>query len=149
MSTTVRNQIIEAALLQLNTSAPGGMPVATRLRMAPYEINELPALNVFPVREEVRGDKLGRWGPIVERTFTMRVLIHASGSDAVSADLALDPIVAWVSTLGGQQFGGLAIDTEESMLEWLYEEEDLSYTSLAIDFRVVYKTLKSDQTKVN
>lgn len=144
---TIRDQIIEAAIAKLNTSTPVGVPTATRLRMTPYEPEELPAINVFPVREEVRSDPAGRFGPVVMRSMTFRVLLHARGSDTVSPDKALDDMAAWVSHLGGQQFGGLAIDTEESSLEWLYEEEDFAYSSLAIDFRVDFKTLKSDQTK--
>lgn len=144
---TVRDQIITAAIAVLNTSAPIGIPAADRLRMESYEPSELPAMNVFPVREEVKSEAVGRWGPIVTRSMTMRVILHAAGSDTVSADKALDPLAAWVSTLGGQQFGGLALDTEESSLEWLYDDEDLPYSSLAIDFRVDYKTLKADATK--
>jgi len=144
---TIREQIIEAIIAQLNTSTPGGVPAATRLRMTAYEPDELPAINVFPVREEIRGEPAGKFGPVVRRSMTFRVLLHAAGSDAVAADAALDPMAAWVSTLGGRQLGGLAIDIEENTLEWLYEEDDLPYSSLAIDFTVEYQTLKSDATK--
>lgn len=145
MTTTIREQIIEAIIAQLNTGAPAGVPTLTRVKMEPNQPGQLPAMTIFPLREEVNHAPAGKWGHVVMRSLTLRIVVEAEGNPV---DQQLDPIIAWLSQLGGSQLGGLAVDVEEQNLEWAYEESDNPYVALALDLRVDYVTNKSDQTSV-
>lgn len=144
---TVREQIMEAAKTVLNTSAPVGVPAFVRTRMLPAEQAQLPMATLFPYREEVRNAASGRWGPIVERTLYLRVVIYNEGTPA---DASLDPALIWAtSVLAGQQFGGLASDTIEYEMNWQYNESNFAVAAIAVDFRVTYQTLRADQTLIH
>jgi len=143
---TIREQILEAAKVALNTGAPSGVPDCVRTQMLTSEQTQLPMMTLFPFREEIRHDASGRFGPIIARTMYMRVVIYAEGDPA---DAALDPSMAWVTQcLSGQQFGGLATDTMEHEAAWQYNESNFAAAAVAVDFRVEYQTLRDDQTKI-
>ncbi len=143
---TIREQIIKAAVAAVNAGAPAGVPACVRTLMQPSEQSQLPAITAFPVREEIKGDATGRWGPIIGRTLYLRFVVYASGNPA---DGALDPIVEWVSKqLGGSQLGGLANDTVENELIWQYDEGNYAVAAVAIDFRVEYQTRRDDAAQV-
>lgn len=148
MTDSVRKQIVDAAIALINTDAPSGVPAADDTRLESYTPAELPALTIFEIREEGESEKEGRWGYFVKRTFTMRIEIRIAETTAVKARAAVDPIYVWVGQqLGQQQFGGLAEDCYETLLEWQYADSDQPYTLLQMDFRVEYSTLKNDPTK--
>lgn len=139
---TIREQIIEAAVAAMNNSPPAGVPACVRTLMQPSEQDQLPTITTFPVREEVDPGKTGRWGPLIVRTLYLRFVIYASGDPA---DGALDPIVEWVArALGGSQLGGLAQDTVEHELTWQYDEGNYAVAAVAMDFRITYQTLRND-----
>lgn len=139
---TIREQLIEAAVAAVNNGAPTGVPTCVRTLMQPTEQAQLPAITAFPIREEIDNTKTGRWGPLITRTLYLRFVIYASGDPA---DSALDPIVEWVSrTLGGSQLGGLAQDAVEHELTWQYDEGNYAVAALAMDFRITYQTLLND-----
>lgn len=142
---TIREQIIEAAVALVNSGAPGGVPVCVRTQMQPTETNDLPSLTCFPIREEIADTKTGRWGPIIVRTLYLRFVGYASGNPA---DAALDPMVAWIaSQLGGSQLGGLAQDAMEHEINWQYDEGNFAVAAVAMDFRIEYQTLRNDATQ--
>lgn len=150
MTASVRKQIVDAAIALLNASPPGGFPSIDDTRLEPYSADgaELPSCTVFEIREEGDTEKEGRWSYFVKRIFTMRVELRIAETVALKARAAMDPLYVYVGqTLGGQQFGTLAEDTYESLLEWQYAAEDQAYTLLQIDFRVLYSTLKADPTR--
>jgi hypothetical protein len=153
MTDSVRKQIVDMAIAQINTSAPAGVPTADDTRLESYSPSELPAITVFEIREEGETEKESRWGYFVKRTFTLRIEIRvASDSDTVKARAALDPLYVWVAqkTASAYQqpaFGGLAESAYETLLEWQYADSDQGYTLLQIDFRVEYSTLRNDPTK--
>lgn len=139
---TIREQIIEAAVAALNSGTPTGVPQCERTLMQPSEQSQLPAMTVFPVREEINDTKTGRWGPLIGRTLYLRFVIYASGNPA---DGALDPIIAWVSKqLGGSQLGNLAHDAVEHELMWQYDEGNYAVAAVSMDFRIEYQTLRND-----
>lgn len=144
---TIREQILAAAVAALNSGAPAGVPQCVRTQMLNTEQAQLPAMTLFPYREEVQNDKTGRWGPVVTRTMYMRVVIYGQGQ---IADQSCDAILAWVTqTLSGQQFGGLANDTREHESAWQYNETNFAVAAVAVDFLVDYQTLRTDQTKIH
>lgn len=148
MTASVRKQIVDAAIARLNASPPSGIPTADDTRLESYTPEELPAMTVLELREEAETEKEGRWSYFVKRTFTMRVETRIAETLATSARNTMDPIYVWIGQqLGGQQFGGLAEDCYEALLEWQYAAEDQPYTLLQLDFRVLYSTLKVDPTR--
>lgn len=139
---TLREQIIEQAVLQVNTGTPSGVPVCVRTLMQPSEQAQLPAMICFPIREEIDRDKTGRWGPSIVRALYLRFVIYAQGDPA---DAALDPILSWVGkALGGSQLNGLAQDCTEHELNWQYDEGNYAVAACSLDFRVEYQTLRGD-----
>jgi hypothetical protein len=144
---SIREQIITAAVAALNTSTPGGVPAADRVRMEPYQSEDLPAINVMPVREEMENEKEGRWSYFLKRGCTLRIECRVQGNPA---DQLLDPLIVWAGTvLGGAKFGGLAEDCYEILCEWSYAASDQPYSMASLDFRVEYSTLKTDPTAIN
>jgi len=141
---SLRAQIVDAAIALLNTSPPAGIPFAERIRFEPYGPEDLPAINVMPVREESE-KKTGRWGPLLTRGFTLRVECRVSGSPA---DVILDPLLVWAGqSLGGQDFGLLAEDCYETLCEWSYAGSDQNYSMASLDFRINFSTLSNDPTR--
>lgn len=139
---TIREQIIEAAVAAVNDGPPAGVPQCKRTLMQPAEQAQLPAITVFPVREEIDSSKTGRWGPLIVRTLYLRFVIYATGDPA---DGALDPIVEWVARqIGGSSLGGLAQDAVEHELTWQYDEGNYAVAAVAMDFRITYQTLRDD-----
>ena len=140
---SLRAQIVDAAVALLNTSRPAGIPACDRVRFEPYQPTELPAINVMPVREESE-KKTGRWGPLLTRGFTLRVECRVAGDPA---DVILDPLLVWAGQkLGGQTFGVLAEDCFETLCEWSYAGSDQNYSMASLDFRVNFSTLINDPT---
>jgi len=140
---TIREQIIEAVVATLNTGTPAGVPQCVRTQMAPTETAQLPALTCFPFREEIDPKPTGKWGPIIKRSLYLRFVAYATGQPA---DGAIDPILTWLATLGGQQFGGLALDTYEHELNWQYDEGNFQVAAVGLDFVIEYETLRGDAT---
>ena len=141
---SVRERIIEAALAALNTSTPVGVPQSDRLRMEPYQLGDLPAIVIMPLREEVEPLKDGRWGPLINRTLTLRVACYAAGNPA---DGMIDPLLTWAdAALDSNQFGGLANDTLPALIEWQYAAEDQQFAVALADYRIMYQTKRADAT---
>jgi hypothetical protein len=148
MTASVRSQIVSAAIAAINASPPVGVPTADDTRLESYTAGELPAISVFEIREEAETEKEGRWSYFVKRTFTLRVEVRIAATVALAARATMDPLYVWIGQqLGGSQFGGLAEDCYEALLEWQYAAEDQPYTLLQIDFRVLYSTIKTDPTR--
>jgi hypothetical protein len=148
MSASIRSRIVDAAITALNTATPGGVPATDDTRLEGYTPGELPSIGVFEIRQESNTLKEGRWGYFLDHAFTMRVEMRIAETVAVKARATMDPLYVWVGqTLGGQQFSNLAEDCYEALAEWQYAAEDQAYTLLQVDFRVLYKTLKTDPTR--
>lgn len=141
---SLREQIIQAALALLNTSPPSGVPQTTRARVQPYDPSELPAMTIKSLRNEGQNEKEGRWGYFIQNTFSLRMEFYVAGD---AADELIDPMYVWaVQQLGAQQFGSLAQDCYEGIMEWEYADQDLPYAKATLDFRVEFNSLKKDPT---
>jgi hypothetical protein len=145
---SIREQIIEAAMVLLNTGTPGGVPATQRARMEDYTPEELPAITIKAMREEDAYEKEGARSYFLARTFTLRVEVRVAGP---APDQLADPLLVWAGqVLGGQVFPSgavnLATDCVESLLEFQYASEDQPYVLAQLDFRVYYSTLKGDPT---
>jgi hypothetical protein len=147
MTDSVRKQIVDAAIALINTSPPYTAPLADDTRLQSYTPAELPSIAVFEVREDGQSEKEGRWSYFVKRAFTLRIEIRVAADHPRPI---VDPMYVWIGQkLGAQQFGGLAEDCYETLLEWQYADADQPYTLLQIDYRIEYSTLKNDPTKTH
>jgi hypothetical protein len=146
MTATVREQILDAVVAALNAAPPAGVPTTTRTQISVSEQIDLPSISVYPVREEVNSspEHLGRFGPLIERTLYIRIMVIVAGD---VPDSAADPIVGYVSgTLSGASLGGLVNDSVEHGSEWLYSEVNQRECGVLIDFRLDYQTSRTDPT---
>jgi hypothetical protein len=141
---SIRDQIIAAAIMALNTGTPSGVPRADRARTEPYQPVDLPAITVFPHTDETTTLKNDRWGPIVDRLCIVRVACYVAGDPP---DALLDPMIVWAEkTLNSNPFGNLASDILPGRFEWQYANEDQKYSLVLADFHVWYQTLRTDPT---
>jgi hypothetical protein len=139
---TLRERIIDAVVTALNAGRPADVPEATRLKTTPYEPSQLPAMTVYPVREDVE-DVGGRFGPLVKRALTLRVECRAIGDPV---DRNLDPLLAWATkALSGNDLGGLVIDIAETGTEWAVEPAEAVHGIAVVDFTALYATKTNDQ----
>lgn len=142
---SVRELVIEAALAALNTNTPSGVPQTSRARQEPYTPQELPALTVKPIREEIEYEQIGKAMVFRRRVLTLRLTASVTGDDS-----AADPLLTWAtSVLDGPGFATpkLIEDCIEALYEWEYAAEDQPYLSVHQDFRVHYHTIVGDQTR--
>ena len=144
-SRSVREQIIAACLGALNAGRPDNVPEIKRRRIEPYTLDELPAIDVKRVREEIEYEKLGKWAPMRRRVLTLRFNVSTAGPDEGD-----DPMLVWItSRLDGQQIGapGLVEDVIPTLDEWTYSALDQPYNVAHRDFRFHYHTVVGDETR--
>lgn len=144
---TVREQIINAAMAAMNADRPAGVPECTRVSALSFTTKALPKFSLYPVKEEVQ--RINR-GAICRRTFTLRIECQAGammlGPEPV--DAMVDSMLAHAtSTLAGNELGGLVNSIEEVAVEWDFAASDTVVVGAIIDFVVDYQTLHNDQTR--
>jgi len=144
VTSSVREQIIDAVLTALNTGTPVGVPQAERRRGQPYQATELPAISVKPVREEVEYEQSGKRTYFRKRVLTLRISVWTIGDDSVA-----DPMTTWATqVLDGQIIvPSLIEDAIEALYEWDSSNEDQPYNVVHQDFRIHYHTVVGDQTR--
>jgi hypothetical protein len=146
---SVRDQIVAAAIVELNTGAPGGIPTAERVRLAELAPTDLPSILVFPssdAPEEIGGGG----GAIVRSRLTLVVECRAAGTASIRPDQAVDPLAVWVVKAlgnkrlpaGGGQF--LNHDIVQGETTFSFEEGEAPYCLAAIEMIVVYQHLVAD-----
>ena len=99
---TIREQIVAAAVAALATGAPPGVPAPVRTRLDSPDANQLPALTVYQAAETVetmRDYKAGgaSRGPIVRRSVLLNVEVLTKAGVGEEPDKAADPILAWAT----------------------------------------------------
>lgn len=146
---SVRDQIVAAAIVALNTGTPVGVPQAERVRTAAIEPSELPSIIVYPshdTNEAIGGDG----GPLVRARFTMVVECRAAGTSSIRPDQAVDPLYVWVvkalvnNRLPDGAGGFLNHFMNEGDTTFSYEEGDAPYCLAATEMIAVYQHLVGD-----
>lgn len=142
---SAREQILAAMLTALNTNRPSGVPVATRTRLALYTEGALPAINVYPVKEQ--GGRIGgHAGPALRRKLAIHVDCIANGD---LPDQQLDALIVWCTkTLDGNLLGGLVNSLEPGEILWQYDNAESEYATATIQFFVDYAT-KTGNEEIN
>ena len=147
---SIRERIVAAAVVALNTGAPVGVPQAERERLAAVDPNvDLPSIIVFPVHdvpEQVGGDG----GPLVRSRLTLTVECRAAGTASVRPSQATDPLFVWVvKTLVGTRLpdgsgGFLTHFINQGETTFSYEQGEAPYCLAAIEMTAVYQQLVAD-----
>jgi len=153
---TIREQIVAAAVTALATGAPPGVPVPVRTRLDSPSTDQLPALTVYQAAETVetmRDFKAGgaSRGPIVRRSVLLSVEVLTTTGAADEPDKAADPILAWATkSLGAAgTFNGLANHlADEVGTKFEYEQAETSFCRSTMTFRIQYQSRADDAEQV-
>lgn len=149
---TIREQIVAAAVLALATDAPVGIPTPVRTRLDSPSTDQLPALTVYQGVETVetmRDAKTGTAsrGPIVRRSVLLSVEVLTKAGAGAQPDKAADPILAWATTSlsAAGNFGGLANGpADEIGTKFEYEQAETSFCRATQTFRIEYQSRTDD-----
>lgn len=144
---SIREQLILAAVAALVASPPAGVPAVDRSRGYALEVANLPSGVVVPLKEEV--DVVGGLGgPIVKRRLRVAIVwrgFRAASPATAGPDTALDAALNWgVKTLVGSNLGGLAMYLEEVSTSWEYEQGEKFFCKAVQEFEVHYTTRVAD-----
>lgn len=153
---TVREQIVAAAVAALGTGAPTGIPAPVRTRIDSPSLDQLPALTVYQASETAEPMQdlhLGRGsrGPVVRRSLLLNVEVLTKAGAGEEPDKAADPILAWVTKAMAvaDDFEGLADEAaDETGTKFEYEQAESSFCRATTSFRIRYQTLAVDAEKV-
>lgn len=146
---SVRESILAAAKTALEgAGGPTGLTVHRR-RTRPINLDNLPAIVVYVLRENVQ--VIDQDDP-AERVMTLRAECRQKGASTTPTvagddpDTLLDPLLTWaVSTLlTDSTLEALVLDIEERQTLWEAEELDQVYAAAAVDFEITYLTAATD-----
>jgi len=149
---TIREQIVSAAVLALATGAPPGVPAPVRTRLDSPSADQLPALTVYQGSETVepmRDAKAGTAsrGPIVRRSLLLSVEVLTKAAAGAPPDAAADRILAWATAAlaAAGSLGGLANGpADEIGTKFEYEQAEMSFCRATQTFRIEYQTRTGD-----
>ncbi len=149
---TIREQIVSAAVLALATNAPVDVPAPVRTRLDSPSADQLPALTVYQGTETVesmRDAKAGTAsrGPIVRRSLLLSVEVLTKAAAGAPPDSAADPILAWATAAlaAAGTFGGLANGPADELgTKFEYEQAETSFCRATQTFRIEYQTRTDD-----
>lgn len=124
---TLREQIVAAIVVALNTGTPGGVPAAERTRrIAVQEGASLNSIVVRPTKQS--SEPVHRPGspvpPLTKAILTVEVEMLKAGTAADRPDKLIDPLYEWVvKTLVGNTLAGLCHGIEEGESAFEYAED--------------------------
>lgn len=156
---TIREQIILAAVALLSASSPVGKPAGLtvhRERTRPLEADSLPAILIYSEDDAPEPlAKIQYQAPLVTRNLVLKVECRAVGSTTIPPDQALDPLIAWVTTQLAQNEHfpttdnppvNLANGVVEGRTSWLSKEGDQLLAAASMEWTVKYRTSRLDPT---
>jgi len=153
---TIREEIVAAAVTALATGAPPGVPAPVRTRLDSPSADQLPALTVYQAAEtveamrELRAGGVSR-GPLVRRSLLLSVEILTKASAGEEPDKAADPILAWATKalFAAGTFNGLTNHpADEVGTKFEYEQAETSFCRSTMTFRFQYQSRADDAEKI-
>lgn len=143
---TIRSDIVDAIIAELNAAPPSDVPLATTRRWIPDVPIDDPLIAVFPNEEEVTFPS-GRLSGVARRgtLFSIQAIYPTDDVDGVDkiTEQALAHIVA---TLGESNLGGLANSVIERGTTWQVEKMEHLVMIATVRFEVDYQTKRNDAT---
>jgi len=153
---TIREEIVAAAVTALATGVPPGVPAPVRTRLDSPSADQLPALTVYQAAETVeamRDLKAGgvSRGPVVRRSVLLNIEVLTKAGTGEEPDKAADPILAWATKALGAvgTLGGLANHpADEVGTKFEYEQAEASFCRSTMTFRIQYQSRADDAEQV-
>ena len=145
---SVRDQIRDRVITELNAANPTGVPDATKRRYIPGSKIVEPRIAVF-FAEEQTSRVNGRGGNLTRRNLTIAVQAVIVVEDPADADDTMEPLLEHVvDVLGDTTLAGLATDVEEVGTQWGGDSSSGLYILMAImRWRVEFQTVRNDLTR--
>lgn len=141
---TLRQQIVNAIIVQLNTGRPPDVPPAEPLRTVALDTDSLDAVLVYRLRD-VSNDVGGRRGQIVKRQLELAIEHWAQERESVAADEAVEPYLAWsVKALTDQSLGGLVSFIREAETNFAFGVAQRGYCLATLTLLVDYQQRADD-----
>ena len=150
MADSIRETIVAAVVTALDGAGkPTGLGVH-RFRARPLDREDMPAMAVYAMGEEVRLETHGGVGTgTVRRTLTIRVehRVKTLVTSADAPDTTLDPMLAWgtKALMTDAPLDALIISIEEANTLWETFDADSLYGGAAQHFELEYATDWDDQ----
>lgn len=145
---SVRQQIRDRAILELNTDTPTGVPATTKRRFIPGEKLRTPRLAAYFAEEEA--NKVGgASGALVKRDFVLALQASIVVDDPEDADDAMEPLLEHVvATMGDTNLAGLALEVSEIGTLWASGNDAGAFILVAMTrWRIKFQTVKNDLSR--
>lgn len=148
MTLTIRQQIRDRALDELNLDRPTGVPVATKRRFVPGQVITENRIAVFFAEEDTQpGPGPRPSSPLTRRKLNLAIQAIVATERPEDADDAAESMLAHiVERLGKTNLAGLAFSVSELSIVWAAQQSDLFYLVALQRWAVDYQTAKADLT---
>lgn len=144
---SIRLQIRDQIIAELNTAPPVGVPEATKRRWVPGQQLREPRLAVFFGPTETL-DPPRTGFPLNDRTLIVSIQAAVAVEDPASADDEVEPLLAHVvKVLGNTSLNKLATKVEEQGTEWASGQAGLFYHAGITRYAVRFQTRRGDLTE--
>lgn len=144
---TIRQQIRDQVIAELNDDRPSDIPEATKRRYIPGDRLAAPRIAVFFINEPTR-PATNRHSPLTSRELFIATQCLNLVENVEDVDDSVEPLLAWVTqVLGSSNLAGLALDIEEAGTQWEVQYADCVYVAATTRWRVAYQTLRNDLTR--
>lgn len=141
---SIRQQIRDRIITELNTDRPTDMPEATKRRYVPGELLTGPRIAVFFRREAAR-PATNRHSPLTARDLVIATQSLNFVEDASDIDDSVEPLMEWITRiLGNSNLDGLAHDIEEGETVWEVQYADCIYVAATTLWTVSYQTRRAN-----
>lgn len=150
---TIREQVVVAAVAVLAAGRPAEVPAPVRTRLESPRPDQLPAFTVYqggeivsPMREPKNEDERTSRGAVVRRALDLKIEVVVKATDA-AADATADPLLAWVTSalVGAGKLGGLLNDpADEAGTVFEYEQGEFLFCRATMTFRLHYQSKTAD-----
>jgi hypothetical protein len=145
---SVRTEIRDQAIQELNTDRPTDVPECTRRRFIPGEKIRAARLAAF-FQDEDADQVGGDSGPLTERNMVLLIQAIVPVELPEEADDAIEPLLEHiVATLGDTKLSGKALGVRELNTLWATANDGGVFVIVALTrWRIRYYTRKNDLTK--
>jgi len=149
---TIREQIVAAAVTALNTARPAGLPEFIRTRIDSPNVDQLPANTIYQSQEVVEAmrdpkERRTSRGPVVRRHVLVAIETLQKAGSGQEPDKAADATLAWATKAlaAAGSLGGLANDPPDEVdTRFEYEQAETSFCRATTRFRIYYQSRADD-----
>ncbi len=141
---TIRQQVRDAAIAELNANPPTGVPECGKRRFIAGEKVTSPRLAAFFGEEDVTQPQ-GRSAPLAKRTLVLVIQAIAICERPEDADDAVEPMLEHITAImGDTNLGGLALGVTEIGTLWATGESSVFIVAALTRWRIEFQTLRNN-----